>query len=856
MSERLRSLVELERELQRAWTSAPEERRAASRPARRVVLLVLALLLATGAVAAATVLLIREGSPLPGPHAQDRAAEGIPVAGSARLAGLDAPDPGSGVPPWDLRLSRTRRGEVCVAVGQVVRGRFGIVGLDGVFRPIPLGGVDACSVAAPGVPVLAGARSFLGRTPADERTVVSGVAGRAARAVTVIAAGGSRTLRLGPEGSFITVYAGMPEAIQPRIDVTLADGRRRVLEIDPSAAGEVKDPGGGAPWRVSTEADLQRGAYADESCAQVSQQPDQEHPNPGMEPLTPELCGRLGSSPLFVVMRRFVPGSGAGSPYPWGNSPARTLVYGVADPRVASLSLSGAGITQSIPIERRGGAFVAVLDGHVEPASLALTARLSGGGTVTLRHSSALFDSNTNRPVAEAPVPPYSEPRPQQADALPPFELEIPSTAREALHATDPVDGRTWVLRSWLGAPNTSVKGVRAGEGEFQCVALGVRVHGRLVAPSATPSVSSPSVTAEEGRCDHPRELKRMRYMLQMESFVADPYAYAPRPGRVVLSGLLPSGAREAVIYGLGKPRPLTLDANDAFLLVLPGRFWHASPHISYVLGGRHIGRGPGTSFPFGDYPRRPGSRAPDPDGSAAWGFAATRDCHTAVGRVVEGALASLDEQSGVLKTGPSETGWSAACITHFRGRLPGPVANEPVQFNVNPTETYSSLPGRTRSGPTQPEIERRTLPGRTLITGVALPSVASVTITTPTDVRTLRPSGPLHTLLAVYAGSFLGGPLTAEVTLRDGRTVDQQLFGPGAPPAVVQTGPVPAQRLASIRTQLRETDTAERRYLREGDRRRARSLASFRATMLAFAAVAERRLAYERAHPGLLPPG
>src|SRR5580704_18249836 len=111
---------------------------------------------------AAAVLLIQQGSPLPAPHPQDLRSSGIPLPRSVHLAGLDAPDPESSNPPWDLRLSRTNTGETCTAVGQVFDGRFGIVGLDHVFRALPLGSVDSCGIESGDEPVLAGAKSFVG----------------------------------------------------------------------------------------------------------------------------------------------------------------------------------------------------------------------------------------------------------------------------------------------------------------------------------------------------------------------------------------------------------------------------------------------------------------------------------------------------------------------------------------------------------------------------------------------------------------------------------------------------------------------------------------------------------------------
>lgn len=849
MSDELRVLTALGDELERVASRTPAmSRRGLDVLGRVSVAALLVAVLGVAAAATAAVLLIREGASLPAVHTQDLRAGGVPLPGTARLAGLDAPDPNAGSPPWDVRVSRTRDGEICTAVGQVLDGRFGIVGLDDVFRALPLGSVDVCSVASPSEPVLAGARELVGRTAGEALTVVSGVAGADARRVTAFGPGGERRLRLGPDGSFITVYRGEPETVRPRIVVVSRGGRSQTIAFEQSSAYEVPDSGGGAPWVVSTEADLQPGAGPDEDCAQTIQEPTQAQPNLGMRPMTPEVCGHLSTQPLFVLMRRFVPDSGRGTPFPWGDAPARTLVYGIADPRVTSLSLAGSGSVRRLSINRHGGSFLAVLDGHVDPASLTLTAGLNDGTKRTYRRSFGLLDNITNAPLAETASPPYRAPSPAAAESLPPFETPIESSVREALHATDPSGGPTWVVRSWQGAPNTKVSGVEAAPGDFICVALGVLQGGHLVEPSADPSVASTPVGPEQGRCNQPRDLVRMRYMLSLESFLSDPFAYAPRPARAVLSGALPPGASHAVLFGAGRPRPLALDSNGAFLAVLPGRFWTASPHIVYRLDGKVVGNPrSAVRFPLGSAPDRPQSRAPDPDGAAPWGFAATSNCSTAIGRIVEGRFAGLDERTGVLRTGAEMTGWRSACITN-PATLPATQRDLPVEFDTQQAEDYAAPTRAGSSALTLPDIERRTPPGRTIVTGVARPQVSSITLNTSTDVRTLRPSGPLHTIIAVYDGYLLRGPITATLRLRDGQT-KRESISTGLAPLSLQPPSLRA-RLTLIEQQLDEA-----RHPRPGlhGRRRSPDLRFTHALESRLDAIRQ-RLDYERLRPGLLP--
>ena len=850
MNERPRVLDQLGVELDRvARRNLAESGGLRLAPRRLSVVVVLLLVLSLAAAATAAVLLIQQGAPLPAPHAQDLQSSGVPLPGSAHLAGLDAPDPDSSNPPWDLRLSRTHTGETCTAVGQVLGGRFGIVGLDHVFRALPLGSVDSCGIDTIEGPTLVGAHDFIGSSPSEARTVLSGVAGSGARSVTAYAIGTApRRLKLGVQGSFITVYAGSAEEVQPRVVVVTRDGHTHAIALERSAAFEVPDPDGHAAWVASTEADLQPHAFPDEDCVQVTREPTQTESSLGMLPLTPEVCGRLGGNPLIVQMRRFVPGEDSG-PFPWGNAPSRTIVYGVATPRVKSLTLAGSGATRTLSIDPHGGAFLAVLDGHVDPRSLTLTAALRGGGKRTYTSPSGLLAYQGNRPITDVAVPAYRSPAPAPSTQPPPFELQIPSTVRETLRAADPAGGPPWVLRSWQGRPNPKVRGV--GHERFVCAELGVLIGGKLVEPGTNPSSKSHPLTSELGRCNQTASLTRMRYMLALESFLNDPYEYTPHPSRAVLSGVLPPEARDPLLLGLGPARPLAVDSNNAFLVVLAGRYWNSSPRITYLLHGHRVGELTHGErprlFPLGSSPQIPQVRAPDPDGGAPWGFAATVDCSTAIGRIVDGRFANIDLSDGVLKSGPQETGGSSSCATHPEAFIPPRLRHQPVEFDEQQADTAIPLFGREPEPLSPPEIELRTLPGRTIITGIAHADVLSVTLSTPSDVRTLRPSGPLHTILAVYDGYFLRGNITATVRLRGGKVETEEVGGPGRG----------AYEPASLTVRLREA----RRLLAEAHAR-ARNLKSPSRVTREYLLAAEEHLHaiqihldFERAHPGILPP-
>jgi hypothetical protein len=848
-----------------------EPRRPVVGLTRRTLLLALALALLLGGVAAAAVL-ITQGAPLPAPNAVDLQSSGVPLPATVRLAGLDAPDPDPSEPPWDIRLSRTRAGETCTAVGQVLGGQFGIVGLDHVFRALPLGGADACGVDAPDGPVLAGARVFVGTSAQSARTVVNGVAGSGARSVTVYGPEGPRALRLGPQGSFITVYPGYVEEVRPRVVVVTRDGASHTIAFAQSAAFEVADPDGGSPWEASGEADLGPGAYPDESCAQASQELGRANPSRFNSPLTPEVCGRLGEHPLFVLMRRFVAGSGEHTGFPWGDNPARTLVYGAAAPRVASLTLSGAGTPRRLAIDPHGGVFLAVLDGHVDPRSLTLTARLRDGSSVSYRRSANLLEppftpvegagaqtSTVSRPLREPPVPAYRSPLPAKQALPAPPDVPLMSTVRETLRAKDPAGGAEWALRSWRGLPNPRADfGGGFHPKHMLCLQVGVLDRGRLVEPRPGSTPLPLSVGQEYGvggGCTQPSALARFGPLAETVSYVEDPYAYAPRPLRTVVSGLLALDARHPVLLGAGPPRPLALDANHAFLAVLPGRYWDAPLRISATLDGRTVlARAGREGRPGPGVPTTPQSRAPDPDGGAPWGFAAGSDGSHAYGRIVEGRLATIEAQSGALRYGLQ--GWSGG------GSTPPERKPAPVRFETEGGPEYDPS-GEFATTLPAPEIERRTLPGRTIVTGTAEADVVSVTLATPRDVRTLRPSGPEHTFIVVYDGQFFRGALTAAIALRDGRTVTESV--PNGPGGLLPSAPPRASlgaRLRSDEVTLAGMRSQVARAERAGPRQRKKILGGAPLPQIvrglrdiqAIVATERARIAYIRAHPGILP--
>ncbi len=213
-----------------------------------------------------------------------------------------------------------------------------------------------------------------------------------------------------------------------------------------------------------------------------------------------------------------------------------------------------------------------------------------------------------------------------------------------------------------------------------------------------------------------------------------------------------------------------------------------------------------------------------------------------------------MEGSTGALHNGPN--GWSEGGTSERRPRK-----GQPVRLEVNGGPEGGQR-WESQATLSRPAIERRTLPGRTIITGIADAEVVSVTLQTPRDVRTLRPSGPEHVLIAVYDGQFFRGEITATVQLRGGHTVTQRVpNGPGGIFALAKP-PSLQQQLRRDRTTLAgmQSQVARAEHASGAQRKKILGDAPFSQILKGLAGIRrivkaeEARLAYERANPGILP--
>jgi hypothetical protein len=223
----IEALEQLALELRRASEASYQGRPRRWRlwPRRTFALAAVAALLGTAA-AGAGVILIDDGPDVAPAPAGDFTADQQPLPATARLRGVLTADPGGG-PPWGMRLYRSEGGKPCYVIGQVVRGRLGVV-TDQTFHELPLRGPGTCVDADfdRQRPLSMQSRQFV--APGEQpRTVLSGIAGPLVKEIELRIGTAQRTVSPDANGAYLAVFKGYPNIT--RI-IRLHDGTQRVLE--------------------------------------------------------------------------------------------------------------------------------------------------------------------------------------------------------------------------------------------------------------------------------------------------------------------------------------------------------------------------------------------------------------------------------------------------------------------------------------------------------------------------------------------------------------------------------------------------------------------------------------------------
>lgn len=357
---------------------AAEARRRRRWSLRRSLGAGIVVLTGVGTTAAATAVTLR-GTVIPAPDPRIVPTAQAPVAHTTIVATPRSADPAGG-PAWALRLTRSRGGLTCSAVGQVNAGSFGIVGQDGLFRPVPPAISDAC-----GRRLLLGARLVDDVNPQRLRSVVYGVAGEGTRRVVLRTIRGAVQLQVGSGGTFVAALRGYPEDNGVRISITNASGRTQTHAIG-TGRGLVTDLDGAPAWALET---LTLGTRA--RCARMVDARADLRATTGTGPngnraSVPTACLDPRTNTAWAAYaQRFHRGQG-GVPgfdrWDYRQRPARTIVLGVVRRAETVRSITVGGNAMPRPRTIRPsyrGAFGLVLPPTVDPRRLTITVNMLDG---------------------------------------------------------------------------------------------------------------------------------------------------------------------------------------------------------------------------------------------------------------------------------------------------------------------------------------------------------------------------------------------------------------------------------------------------------------------------------------------
>jgi hypothetical protein len=385
---------------------------------------------------------------------------------------------------------------------------------------------------------------------------------------------------------------------------------------------------------------------------------------------------------------------------------------------------------------------------------LALAAAAAGSavGAVVV-----LADEPVRAPAV--PVVAVATPAPTAAPAV-----ARASAERIIARAADPDGGQPWAIRRFRLAdrrrPSTCVDIGRLDGERFGWV----DTRGRF-APVRAGSFKL------FGACHTAAHLRKVGASLGSFTTLSMPPAGTPQPKVSVTWAMAPDSVRAVVPDG---GAALELNASGVALQVRPGEAGEQP------LRG-HLEHRDGTRTPFDSLPVPPGfrgedavpgtgfvaARMPDPAGGQPWGLMASRGarggvCLSLPGTLIGTRLGTVVRRLGIFLPLGLET--MIVCPPR-RGT---PTKANPLRISTTTWGTELQDPrGR---------IERRMLGTRIVFHGRVHRDVASVTIRTPRDVRTLVPSSDVHAILAVYDGHFPGGEVTATARMKDGREMTRAL--------------------------------------------------------------------------------
>ncbi len=356
-------------------------------------------------------------------------------------------------------------------------------------------------------------------------------------------------------------------------------------------------------------------------------------------------------------------------------------------------------------------------------------------------------------------------------------------SVRLAARTADPAGGPDWVVRVFEGRTPRG----RAGAAHMRCTQLGREVQGRfgwIDGANTFRPVTLQSLSGAPQDCRSRRAGGGFAPVLKLATLLDRPASPEPAVRGSVAWGAVGSEPGPVVLTTNGHARRLAPDrGTGAFIEVFgparslaDARLRTGSPEgRSIALVNRDALPSAAVSLSYLQRVRPRDlevewgetaviARSPDPGGGPSWAATAARRrgtriwCSGAMGNLVGGHVGDIERHLGLLYEAPPGLG-SAACDGSGGLSRRWPVSLVPEGNSYNPIRVSAGASAQ------------RLLAGRTVLWGRADPAVASVTIRTPRDVRTLEPSGPAHGLMAVYDGSFPEGSAEIAVRFKDGST-------------------------------------------------------------------------------------
>ena len=376
------------------------------------------------------------------------------------------------------------------------------------------------------------------------------------------------------------------------------------------------------------------------------------------------------------------------------------------------------------------------------------------------------------------------------------LQLRPTGPVRVAVTVADPRGGPAWAVRQFLAerlAP-TGPDG-RGGPhviGRSRCVQLG-RIHrgrfGWLTADGTFRAVA-PTFVAAPTQCLSRKPDLGGNPFAEVITTITEPRRPAAEAVQTIVYGLSGAAATDHRLTAGGAAATIRHGTAGAMLAVLP-----ASARVAALrLAARYPRRGTITVLPRHEGPGRlpgrfanriqqpkPGAasllaaQAPDPDGGLPFGMTATPTtegafCTSWGGRVVGDRVGGVDYDLDILREdGGSRSGSCPATRAALRSQHP-PSGRSRTPFALG-SSFGGGLGAEPGEDPRAGRVARRSPAGLIVYSGTADPDVRYLTFATPSDVRTLAPSGPAHAFLIVYAGGFPTGDTVVTTTFNDGRT-------------------------------------------------------------------------------------